>query len=198
MSLIVCRPAGGFALAIVSDPTSNSQANAGNTTVFKVNKDGSMTQIANSSSFSPLDLLKLGIPLSTQAELTGQSVSQVKQTLADICGYNGGNTPGYSSFNGSFNPGGWQIDSATLGTLEQKLSKTISNKNTRAQVNQKIICVKATSNNSNVTTDIKTYISTFTLDLQFITSDGIITDHTFNFSIGPNYYRSYTLDGQTI
>lgn len=188
----------GFALSTVNSLTSSGQGKSGNTTVFKVNKDGSMTQIANGSYFSPLDLLNLGIPLATQAKLTGQNVGQVKQALANTCGYTGGNTPGYSGFNGLFNPGGWQIDAGTLGSIEQVLSATISNKNNQTKAGQKIICVNATRKNSNFAVDTQTYISTFTLELQFITDNGAISTHTFTFSIGPNYYRSYTLDGQKI
>jgi hypothetical protein len=189
---------GGFAVSTVSSPTASGQGKSGNITVFKVNSDGSMTQIANGSSFSPLDLLGLGIPLSTQAKLTGQTASQVQQALANTCDYTGGNAPGYSGFNGLFNPGGWEIDPSTLDDLEQALSATISNKNNQLSGDQKIICVNAIRENSNFTVDTQTYISTFTLELQFITGNGAITTHTFTFSIGPNYYRSYTLDGQKI
>lgn len=192
------KVAGGFASATVSDPTSQSQANSGNQTFFKVNKDGSMTQIANGSSFSPVDLLGFGIPLSTQANLTGRNLIQTQQDLAATCGFSGGNTPGYIGFNGSFNPGGWQIDAATLDGLEQALTTAITNKNSGAKSGEKIICVNATRENSNATIDRQTYISTFTLKLQFITSNGIVTSHTITFAVGPNYYRGYTLDGQKI
>ena len=192
------KVADGFALSTVNSPTANGQGKSGNLTVFKVNKDGSMTQIANGSSFTPIDYLGLGIPLATQAKLTGQSLAQVQQNLANACGYNGGSTPGYIGFNGSFNPGGWQIDAGTLGSIEQALTTAITNNNVAANNGDKVICVKATINNSNLTTDKQTYISTFTLELQFITNNGALTNHTFTFSIGPNYYHSYTLDGQKI
>jgi hypothetical protein len=188
------KVAGGFALAIVSDPTAEGQASAGNTTVFKVNKDGSMVQIANGSSFSPLDLLELGIPLATQAELTGSHIGQVEQNLANQCGYDEG-ALGFDGFDGSFSPGGWQIDAATLSNLEQKLSSIISSQDVSANP---VICVNATQNNSNATTDKTTYISTFTLQVQFITNNGTLTTHTVTFAIGPNYYRNYTLDGHNI
>jgi hypothetical protein len=193
------KVADGYALAIVSDPNATSQANAGNTTIFKVNKDGSMVQIANASYFSPIDLLVLGIPLATQAKLTGNTVSQVQQTLADACNYNtSGDTPGYSGFDGSFNPGGWQIDSGALNDIEQTLTTAIASKNSGVNSDKKIICVNVSQNNSDTKTDLQTYISTFTLELQFITSDGTLTTHTFNFSVGPRNYRSYILDGQAI
>lgn len=191
------KVAGGFALAIVSDPSAEGQASAGNTTVFKVNKDGSMIQIANGSSFSPLDLLELDIPLPTQAKLTGSSIGQVKQRLADQCG-NEDNAPGYSGFDGSFNPGEWQIDSATLIGLEQALSNAISNQNAKAKPSKAVICVNATQKNSNATTDKTTYISTFTLQVQFVNSDGTLSTHVVTFAVGPNYYRNYTLDGHDI
>ncbi len=190
------KVAGGFAMASVSSPSSNGQAKSGIVTIFKVNKDGSMTQIANGSSFSPIDLLELGIPLSTQAELTGQKLSQIQQNLESMCGYSGGNVPGYIGFNGSFNPDGWQIDATTLDGLEQSLTAEISNNNAKAQSGEKVVCVSATRDKSNVITDKKTYISTFTLQVQFIMANGETTTHTLTFSNG--HYRSYALDGQKI
>jgi hypothetical protein len=192
------KVAGGFALAIVSDPTDRGQANAGNTTVFKVNEDGSMTQLASGSYFGPLNLLELGIPLTTQANLTGSDVGRVKQNLADQCGYDGGSVPGYSGFDGSFSPGGWQIDAATLSGLEQALSDTISNINSKVKSGKNIICVDASQKNSNANTNTKTYISTFTLQVQFVADDGTLTAHSITFATGPNYYRNYTLDGHRI
>jgi len=184
------RVAGGFALAIVSDPDTGGQANAGNTTVFKVNSDGSMKQLANGSYFGPLDLLGLGIPLTTQAKLTESNLYQVKQDLANQCGYDNSDTPGFSGFSGSFSPNDWQIDTGTLDSIEQKLSSTVSGK--------AIICINATRNSSNMVTNATTYVSTFTLQLQFITDIALITTHTFTFTNGPVYSRNYTLDGQSI
>jgi hypothetical protein len=147
------KVAGGFAIATVSDPSSQGQSNSGNETIFKVNKDGSMVQIASGSYFSPIDLLGFGIPLATQAKLTG---------------------------------------------LEQKLSDTINNQNTNVKSNMAVICVNATRNNSNKVIDTVTYISTFTLQVQFITANGTLTKHTVTFAIGPHYYRMYTIDGRAI
>ncbi|MCA9331094.1 hypothetical protein KC957_03520 [Candidatus Saccharibacteria bacterium] len=192
------RVAGGFAIATVSDPTAKSQIRAGNVTILKVNEDGSMTLIANGSSFSPLDLLELGIPLDTQAQLRGTEIDQVMQSLESACGYNHGDAPGYNGFNGSFNPDMWEIDSGSLGNIERALTASVSNSNARLQPSEKVTCVNVTKNNSNATTDTKTYISTFSLELQFITGGGEVTTHMFTFSIGPKYYRAYTLDGQPL
>jgi len=192
------KVADGFAISTVQDPTADGQASAGNVTFFKVNKDGSMTQIASGSSFSPIDLLGLGIPLATQAKLTGQDLTQIQQNLAGLCDYSGGNTPGYLGFDGSFNPNGWQIDATTLDGIEQALTGVLGNENAGAQQSKKVICVNATREKSNFSTDAHTYISTFTLELRFITADGTVTTHMFTFATGPNYYRSYTLDGQKI
>jgi hypothetical protein len=191
------KVAGGFATALVSDPTAQGQAKAGNTTIFRVNKDGSMVQLAKGSSFGPLDLLGLGVPLAAQAKLTGTGIGSVEQNLANQCGY-GDDAIGFSGFDGSFSPGQWQIDSATLSGLEQKLSHVIGNQNIKAIGGKTVICVSATQKNSNFTTNKTTYISTFTLQVRFITSDGTLTMHTVTFAIGPNYYRAYTLDGQSI
>lgn len=192
------KVAGGFAIATVSDPTATGQLRAGNMTVFKINEDESMTQIASGSSFTPLDLLELGIPLATQAELTGTDIDRVTKNLAGVCGYGGIDAPGYNGFERSFDPDEWQIDSGMLGSLRQVLTADISNKNAREKPSEKVICVNATRNNSNATTDMKTYISTFTLELQFISNGGAVTNHTFTFSVGPKQYRSYTLDGQKL
>ena len=192
------KVADGFAISTVQDPTAGGQAGAGNVTLFKVNKDGSMTQIASGSSFTPIDMLGLGIPLATQAKLTGQSLDQVQQNLADACAYDGSTTPGYLGFNSSFSPGGWQIDADTLDNVEQALTGVLGQQNAQAQQGNTVVCVNATRNNSNFNTDTHTYISTFTLQLQFITADGTVTTHMFTFATGPNYYRSYTLDGQKI
>lgn len=191
------KVAGGFAIATVSDPAAEGQANVGNTTVFRVNKNGSMTQLAIGSSFSPLDLLELGIPLATQAKLTGSDVGHVKQNLAAQCGYSDG-IIGYIGFDGSFNPGGWQIDSDTLSGLEQKLSYAINNENANMKPDMKVICVDATRKNSNDTINKTTYISTFTLQVQFVSDNGTLTTHTITFAVGPNYYRKYTIDGHDI
>ena len=192
------RVAGGFAVATVSDPTAKSQIRSGNMTIFRVNEDGSMTQIASGNAFTPLDLLGLGIPLATQAELMGKSLDQTVQNLAGSCGHNGGDAPGYSGFEGSFDPDNWQIDSGTLSNLLQVLTATISNKNANVEPNEKIVCITAEKNNSKATTNMKTYISTFTIELRFIKGSGEISNHTLTFAIGPNYYQNYTLDGQKL
>jgi hypothetical protein len=192
------KVAGGFAIATVSDSTAEGQLYAGNMTIFKINEDKSMTQIASGSSFTPLDLLELGIPLETQVELVGGNMDQIVQTLAGVCGYNGIDAPGYIGFDSSFEPDKWEIDSGMLSNLTQVLTDTLSNKNAAAKSDEKIVCVRATKNNSNAITDTKTYISTFTLELQFITRGGAITTHVLTFSIGPKYYQSYTLDGQKL
>ncbi|MEO6760849.1 MAG: hypothetical protein ABI220_00535 [Candidatus Saccharimonadales bacterium] len=189
---------GGFASAMVNDPTADGQANSGSTTIFKVNSNGSMEQLASGSEFGPIDLLGLGIPLTTQANLTRTSVKQVKQALADQCGYGGNNIPGYSGFGGSFGQDEWRIDAARLNGLELALSDTISNQNAEAKPGKTIICVDATRKNSSTITDTKTYISTITLQLLFITGDGTSSTHITTLSSGPNYYHNYTLDGRTI
>jgi hypothetical protein len=191
------KVAGGFAIGFVTDPTSQGQAKAGNTIIFKVNNDESMVQLAEGSSFGPLDLLGLGIPLETQANLTGSNISQVKQNLANQCGYSNG-AIGFIGFNGSFSPGEWQIDSSTLVGLEQKISNSITNQDANTKSDMKVICISATQKNSNYTINKTTYISTFTLQVQFVTGDGTLTTHTVTFAVGPNYYRSYTLDGINI
>lgn len=186
------KVAGGFALALVSDPTSSSQAEAGNTTIFQVKDDGSMTQIANGSSFDTIQLLELGIPLKTQAELTNNTTDQVKQSLAIACGYNGGSTPGYSGFDGAFNPGGWKIDQLTLDVLDTSLTNAITKKNSTVNADKQIICVDTALIGSNITDD------TYTIGLRFISSDGTLSKHTLSYTIESNYRRSFTLDDQKI
>lgn len=189
------KVAGGFAVANVNYP--NALRPRGYATIFKVNKDGSMVELAISNSFGPIDLLGFGIPFQTQAELTGSTLAQVQQNLANQCGYNNGNT-GFYGFNGSFNPGQWQIDATTLSGIEEKLTSVVKNQNNNINSNKSVICVTTSQQNSNFTIDNKTYISTFTLQLQFISKDGTSTKHTFNFSIGPERYSNYTFDGIAI
>jgi hypothetical protein len=193
------KVAGGFAIASVSDPSAQGQANAGYETIFKVNKDGSMAQIASGSSFGPLSLAELGIPLSTQAKLAGSNIGRVEQNLASQCGYGEDDGElGFSGFSGSFNPGGWQLDAATLSGLLKKLSSAISNQSASEKPGVAVICVNAAQKNSNFVTDQTTHVSTFTLQVQFITNKGTFTTHTITFTNGSIPQRTYTLDGSSI
>lgn len=190
--------ADGFAMAIVYVPKDKSQLGSGNTTIFRVNEDGSMTYITSGSYFSPIDLLGLGIPLKTQAKLRETELSDVKQELANTCNYGYDNKPGFSGFDGSFNPDGWQIDSASLDGITQTLDTVIEANNARSKYDDKVVCINTQIKGSNVGVDKTTFASTFTLKLQFITGNGVITDHDFTFNDGPIYSRIYTLDGQKI
>lgn len=192
------RASGGFARAVVSDPKAESQIQAGNVTYFRVNGDESMTQIASGSAFSPIDLLGMGIPLPTQADITGISVDKVIKNLSDACGYSSGGGPGYAEFGGSFDPDGWQIDSGTLSNIERVLNASVNNPSTGADSNGNVVCIIATNNKSDVKTDTKTYISVFSMELNFVTDSGIVSKHAFSFSIGPNYFKSYALDGRKL
>jgi hypothetical protein len=156
-----------------------------------------MVLLAKGSSFGPLDLLGLGMPLATQAKLTGTDIGSVGQNLANQCGYHDG-AIGFSGFGGSFSAGQWQIDAGTLDILTQKVSRAISTQNIKAGGDKTVICVNATQKNSNFTTDKTTYISTYTLQVQFITSDGILSMHTVTFTNSSPRYRTYILDGQAI
>lgn len=189
---------GGFAIATVSDPTSDGQIKSGNVTIFRLNDDGSMTQIASGSSLSPLYLLTLGVSLETQSELMETDMSQTIQNLKSFCGYRGGDAPGFSGFEASFNPDNWQIDSTTFNNLSQVLTSFVSNNNVDQEPNNKTICINATKDNSNATTDMNTFISTFTLSLQFVQEDGSVANHSFKFSIGPNRYQQYILDDKRL
>lgn len=192
--------ADGYAMAIVYVPKDNSQLGAGNTTIFKVNEDGSMTYIASASYFSPIDLLGFGIPLGTQAKLRKTDENSVRQELADSCnyGYYGLSTPGFSGFDNSFNPDGWQIDSASLNGIVKAIDKATKSKNPNTGHDDSIICINTEIEGSNVSVDKKTFASTFTLKPQFITRKGDITNHIFTFTDGPVYSRVYTLDGNKI
>lgn len=190
--------ADGFAMAIVYVPKDESQLGAGNTSVFKVNEDGSMTYLASASYFSPIDLLEFGIPLETQAKLRETDVSNIKKELANLCDYGYYDTPGFSGFEGSFNPDGWQIDSASLEGITSVLGGVIETNNANKNYDDKVICINTELEGSDISVDETTFASTFTLKFQFITGNGVITDHLFTFSDGPVYSRIYTLDGQTL
>lgn len=184
------KVAGNFATALVNDPTAKGQGEAGNTTLFKINNDNSMTQLAAGSSFDPIQLIELGVPLVDQAKLTDSTLSQVRADLAILCGYSGGSTPGYKGFYGSFD--GLQIDQLTLDGLGQTLTNVVIEKNSTAKFDEKIICVTADQQGSSTEND------TFTIQVQFITSNGKVTKHSISYTTEPGYGRSYMFDGQTI
>lgn len=191
--------ADGFAMATVYVPKGQGQLGAGNTTIFKVNKDGTMTQLANASYFSPIDLLVYGIPLETQAKLSKIDVSDVKKDLANTCGYDEEiDSPGLYGFDGSFNPDGWQIDPSSMDGINSALNSFIASSNTDKEYGNKVICINTTIKDSNIDTDKTTFVSTFILKLQFITGNGVIINHKFTFTDGPVNSRVYTLDGQKI
>ena len=190
--------ADGFAMALVSDPHTDSQGSAGNRTFFSVAKDGSMKQIISGSDFNPITLLELSIPLETQAKLRGQPITELRYALASSCGYADDMQPGYIGFGGTFQPDDWQIDAATLTGLQRALSQHLTTKNKATTVDKRVICVDATRENSNVTTDTATYISTFTLQTLFITGAGETSPHTITFAIGPKNYHKYTIDDKEI
>lgn len=195
------KVSGGYAVALVGNPsTSGSQADAGNKTLFKVNSDGSMTQIAVGSSFSALDLLELGIPFSTQAALMGGTADEAQQNFLNTCSYVGDSNPGFSGFNSSFEPDGWQIDATTLDGLLSALNTKISSDNERSTSTSDtmVVCVNAVRKNSNVTTNTQTYVSTFTIEVHLITLKGSLSVHTLTFETGPGNYRRYALDGQAL
>ena len=190
--------ADGFAMAIVSDPHANSQANAGNMTLFTVDDNGKMKQIANGSDFSPIDLLGFGVPLETQAKLARKSVSEIRFALASSCGQTNGMEPGYLGFGGTFQPDNWQIDATTLTNLQQALSSSISSSNSKLTANDRVVCVNVTRDNSDAKTDLTSYISTFTVEADFITANGKVSNHTITFAVGPKNYQKYTIDGKQI
>lgn len=189
------RVAGNYASAIVKDPNASGQASAGTFTIFKVNNDGSMKQLASGSRLDPLDLLGYGIKFTDQAKLTRVSPSQIQHYIASSCGYTD-NNPGYNGFDQSFNPDGWQIDPMTLSELQQKLNNTIGEQNTTTEdADKKIVCINALTKGSDAVTDSTTFKSTFTVPLQFISKSAKVYDHTLTFEIAPKSNNVYQLDG---
>lgn len=189
-----------FAVATVKDPKGSPQAQAGNFAVFKVRKNHTMKQLAIGSSFSPLFLLELGMPRTTQTKLTWSgSVSSLNQYIADECEYQDGeDTPGYSGFGASFKPGGWQIDANSLFYIEKALSSVISPKNAKAKAGRRIICVDASYKHSDMVTSKKTNVTTWTLRLYFVAKRGLARTHKFRFSTSEDGGFTYYLDGRRI
>lgn len=190
--------ADGFAIAIVYSPKDTGQLGSGNTIVFKVNKDSSMTYLANASDFDTIDLLNLGIPLTTQAKLKKTDLNTVKKNLENSCNYTGDFMPGFSGFDGSFDPDGWQIDSTTLNNIQQALVSVVKSNDAYKNSSDKIVCINALTKDSNIDTNQTTFESVFLIKLQFITGEGKITDHSFSFTDGPINSRVYSLDNQKI
>jgi hypothetical protein len=194
----------GFAVATVSDPTGEGELRTGVLTYFKVNDDESMTQIASGNTPLPISLLELGISISTQADLNGSSVDDVMQNLTNECDFSENDSvgyedsTGYAGFDGSFDPDGWQIDAGTLDHIKQVLNASLAEQSKGSSSNSSVVCVIATNNKSDVKTDTETYISTFSMELNFVDTKGDVSRHDFAFSIGPRYFRSYSLDGRNL
>lgn len=188
----------GFAVATINSPSSNGQLKSGNIALFKENDDKSMTQIASGSSFNTIDFLDLGVPLTTQAKLLKKSLEQIKQDLADSCNYNNTNTPGYMGFNGSFHPNGWGIDASKLFFITNALDSVVSDINSGVKSDNKVICVNATTDNSNLVIDRKRQRVNYTIQVKFITNSGGTSAHTLNFSNNGNNSWDFILDGRKI
>lgn len=192
--------ADGFAIAYVYVPGDKSQLGAGQSTIFRVNQDGSMTYIASASYFSPIDLLNFGIPLETQAKLKETSLDNTKKELASSCDYekNGPEATGFSGFDGTFNPDGWEIDPASLEGIIQTLDTFAQTNNTNKSYDNKIICIVTSKEGSDITVNKSTFVSTFKLKVTLITGGGEVSDADFTFTDGPVNSRTYTLGGKTI
>lgn len=192
--------ADGFAMAVVYVPKNEGQLGSGNTTIFRVNEDESMTYISSASYFSPIDLLGFGIPLETQAKLREANLTSIKEELASSCeyGFYGPESPGFSGFDSSFNPDGWQIDSATLDGIIQTLETYSTGENTGNSYDDSIVCINAVIDDSGIDINQTTFASTFKMKLQFISGNGVVTNRNFTFTDGPVFSREYTLDGQNI
>lgn len=198
------KAADGFAVAVVSDPTARGELKTGVLTYFKLNDDESMTQIASGNTPLPISLLELGISLPTQASLNGSSIDDVLQNLPNDCDFSENDSVGYedsigyAGFGGSFDPDGWQIDPSSLSNIKQVLNSAIHSRYSGAVSENGVVCVLATNNNSDVTTDKITYNSTFSLELNFVDNKGQVSKHAFTFSLGPNNIKKYTLDGRNL
>lgn len=189
--------ADGFAIGKTYVPKDKSQLGAGQLSVFRINKDGSIEYLASASDFNEIKLLELGIPLETQSKLNNISIAKVKESLALTCNFENDNLPGFYGFDGSFNPDGWQIDKSSYFYITDLLGKTIWLTNSTQTIDKKIICVAA-SDKSDFKVDNSTNIGTYYMKLRFITSNGTITEHDFTFNDDPPSERLYTLDGQKI
>jgi len=188
------KTAGGFAMATVANPTSDAQAADGSIYIFKVDQNGNMTQLAAASSFDPITLLQLGIPFATQAQLTGQTVTQILQNL---CGPASATAPDYAGFQAIQADGQWALDTNTLISIEYRLTSYLSSQNQTIAANDQTICVIAQP-----TRDAQTAYpdgSTITSwNVQFITSTGNTTTHAMTITLASDYRQTTTLDGTPI
>jgi len=193
------RSAGGFAVASVADPAAGGQAAAGLAYIFKVNADGSVTQLAAGSAFDPLALLGLGVPVSTQAELNGQTVAQV---MSYLCGSDAtAANPGFAGFdqvraaNGTWAYAKGQIVLGDDTGLEYSLTQYVSAQNRGGGGDGQVICVVALGD-AQVTID--NGFAQIAWNVQFVTGAGEATSHAMTTATGAGGKITTTVDGKPI
>lgn len=187
--------AGGYASSLVTQ-TGQSQNYI---VIYKVDKTGAMTEIASGSSFTPMSLLELGIPLDTQAKLTQQSLSAVQQKLEQSCGYKGGDTPGIetNSFQSVQTDGVSTLGGGKMLSIQYVLGNAISTLNAaQSNADDKVVCVTAVPTNASGENDSSINLS---FQLHFFTGNGVLTTHDFTYS-SPSMMGAITmtLDGKQI
>ena len=192
------KVASGFAVASILNKSRSPQ---GYLAIFKVHSVRSMTVIASGSEIDPVELVELRIPFATQVKLfPSESEESLQHAVADEGQYAGQNTPGFSGFDGSFGPDGWELDAGTFDSLEAALSKAVTELNADANVSNRTIDVDAAYklNRHN------RFVQNFTLKLAFISSIGTFTIHTLEATYhggragGVPAYYTYALDGHDI
>ncbi len=199
------KVAEGFAVATILNESKSPQ---GYLAIFKVRSVRSMTVIASGSQIDPIELVELHMPFATQVKLTWVgSEESLRNYVAGEGEYAGESTHGYSGFDGSFGPNGWEIDAGTFDSMEAALSKAIHKRNAQANASEKTIDVDAAyklNRDSKITVNKTTYSETFTLKLVFVSAIGTFTEHTLKATQHPGgaggvpAYFTYALDGRDI
>lgn len=188
--------ADGFAKGAVTRTSSGQDYIA----IFKVAKNGDMTEITSGSTLDPITLLKLGISFTNQAKLNSQSVDDIKKSFMSQCNYISGNTPGYdtNSFRDIKTRGRVSLGTSDVQYLQSKLNPVIQSQNNKQ--NDKIACISAIATDNAQTTN--SYISIATnFQVRFITESGSISTHQIVMTV--HYLKSggpetVTLDGVSL
>jgi len=165
--------------------------------IFTINSDGTLTQIASGTSFSPIELLGYGMSLTDIATLTGRTIAQAQQWLFTVCNYTGGSAPGYSGFTNTFANGQVTLDPQAITTIQNALTGAIAAQNATESQSQQMVCINAVTGGSTQVANPNVNVVT-TFNVQFIAGDGTLTTHSISLTVDMNFNTTVTLDGTRI
>jgi hypothetical protein len=186
------KRSGDFAMAQVGDKVSSAKV------FYKMNADGSASQIAIQQNFDPIILLQRGMSINNIAELTNSSAVEIQKSVNTQCGYNGGNTLGFfvgSFLGGILNNGRTSLNNNDVQMLRSRITPVIQAQNSGKK--DPAICVVAVSTNSAQVVNPNVNVIT-SFQVQFITSSYDMTTHNIAITVDMNFHTTTMLDGQQI